>query len=104
MVVELKDANFQEEVLDRKGVVLVDAYATWCGPCKMIAPIVENIAEEAKDVFVGKIDVDDNQDIAAKYKIMSIPTLLLFKDGELKDKAVGLQTKAQIETMINNIK
>lgn len=104
MVNEFKSENFKNEVLEDKGIVLVDVYATWCGPCKMLSPIVDAIAEEEKDIKVGKIDVDVNTEVAEAYQVMSIPTLLLFKNGELMEKAVGLQTKDQILAMINKVR
>ncbi len=99
-MVTLTKENFEAEVLQHKGTVLVDFWATWCGPCKMIAPFVEAIAEEREDVKVGKIDVDTQPELAIAYKIMSIPTLLVFRDGELVDKAIGLRSKEQIEAML----
>ncbi|WP_066719650.1 thioredoxin [Clostridium sp. Marseille-P299] len=104
MVKVLKDSVFNEEVLNKKGIVLVDVFATWCGPCKMLSPIVENIAEEVNDIEVAKIDVDENNEVAQKYQVMSIPTLLLFKDGELMDKSVGFQSKEQILDMIGKVR
>ncbi|WP_033165961.1 thioredoxin [Clostridium sp. KNHs205] len=96
MVHVLNNENFEKEVLKDDKVVLVDLYADWCGPCKMLSPTVEAIAEEEKEVKVGKLNVDENSDIAAEYGVRSIPTLLIFKNGELKEKSVGVQTKAQI--------
>lgn len=104
MVKELKSANFKSEVLEEKGIVLVDVYATWCGPCKMLSPIVDAISEEEKDLKVAKIDIDTNTEIAEDYSVMSIPTLLLFKDGVLKEKSVGYQTKEQILSMLHKIR
>lgn len=93
--------NFESEVLNTDKPVLVDFYADWCGPCKMMAPVVEQLAEELDGiVVVGKMNVDDNYDIAARYKVMSIPTLILFKNGQVADKRIGLQSKAEIEQMI----
>ena len=100
MIVTLTKDNFEAEVLQHKGTVLVDFWATWCGPCKMIAPFVETIAQEREDVKVGKIDVDTQPELAIRYKIMSIPTLLVFKDGQLAEKAIGLRSKEQIEGML----
>ena len=100
MIVTLTKDNFEAEVLRHKGTVLVDFWATWCGPCKMIAPFVEAIAQEREDVKVGKIDVDTQPELAIRYKIMSIPTLLVFKDGQLAEKAIGLRSKEQIEGML----
>lgn len=104
MVKVLKDDVFNEEVLNKKGIVLVDVFATWCGPCKMLSPIVDNVAEEVTDIDVAKIDVDENNEVAQKYGVMSVPTLLLFKDGELMDKSVGFQSKEQILDMIAKVR
>lgn len=93
--------NFESEVLNTDKPVLVDFYADWCGPCKMMAPVVEQLAEELDGIVaVGKMNVDDNYDIAARYKVMSIPTLILFKNGQVADKRIGLHSKAEIEQMI----
>jgi len=100
MIVTLTKDNFDSEVLQAKGTVLVDFWATWCGPCQMIAPFVEAIAQEREDVKVGKIDVDTQPELAIRYKVMSIPTLLVFKDGQLAEKAIGLRSKEQIEGML----
>lgn len=104
MVKVLKDSVFNEEVINKKGIVLVDVYATWCGPCKMLSPIVDNVAEEVTDIDVAKIDVDENNEVAQKYGVMSVPTLLLFKDGELMDKSIGFQSKEQILDMIGKVR
>ena len=98
----LTNQNFEEEV--KEGLVLVDFFATWCGPCKMIAPVISQIAEEYKGkVKVGKVNVDDENDLAMKYQILSIPTLILFKNGEPIKTLIGLSSKSEIENMINNI-
>ena len=82
--------------------VLVDFWATWCGPCRMIAPIVEEIANEyAGKVVVAKVDVDDQGELAQRYRIMNIPTLMLFRQGQLVDKAIGARPKAALEQMLN---
>jgi thioredoxin 1 len=100
MVHVLNNDNFEKEVLKEEKVVLVDLYADWCGPCKMLSPTVEAIAQEESEVKVGKLNVDENSDIAAEYGVRSIPTLLVFKNGELKEKTVGVQTKAQIKELL----
>lgn len=93
--------NFESEVLNAEKPVLVDFYADWCGPCKMMAPVVEQLAEELEGtVVVGKMNVDDNYDISVRYKVMSIPTLILFKGGQAAGKLIGVQSKAAIEQMI----
>ena len=95
--VEITDANFEELVLNSDKPVLVDFWATWCGPCRAIAPIIEELAGEfGENGVVGKLDVDNNQMVAQKYKVMSIPTLLFFKDGEVGDRQVGLVPKSVI--------
>ena len=82
--------------------VLVDFWATWCGPCRMIAPIVEEIANEyAGKVLVAKVDVDEQGELAQRYRVMNIPTLMLFKQGQLVDKAIGARPKAALEQMLN---
>jgi len=91
------DDNFQEEVISSEKPVLVDYWATWCGPCKMVAPIVEEIASEYQEKLkVGKLDVDNNQTSAAQQNVMSIPTLLIFKDGEVVAQQVGAVSKTQL--------
>ena len=96
----LNNDNFKAEVLDAKGLVLVDFWATWCGPCKMLAPTVSEIADEYEGkVKVCKLDVDQAMDIAMYYGVASIPTLILFKDGEIVKKSVGVVSKTEIEAM-----
>ena len=86
--------NFQEEVLDAKQPVLVDMFATWCGPCKMMSPVIEELAEEYEgQVKVGKVDIDADSELAAQYGIMSVPTFLVFKDGQISDKIIGAVPK-----------
>ena len=89
----LNEANFEEEVLKSDKPVIVDFWASWCGPCKMLGPIVEQISEEREDVKVCKVDVDENGALAEKYSVMSIPCVFLFKDGEVAGKSVGALPK-----------
>ena len=96
-VLELTKDNFDETI--ETGTTLVDFWAVWCGPCKMQSPIVEAFAEAHEDVKVGKVDVDEQMELASRYGIMSIPTLMVFKDGELAAKQVGLSTMEEIEEM-----
>ena len=101
-VIKLNNENFKTEVMESNKVVLVDFYADWCGPCKMMSPVIDKIAEEADDrVKVCKLNVDDAQDIAVEYNVMSIPTLILFKDGNEVNRLVGLQDKKEVLDMIN---
>ena len=93
--------NFQTEVLEAKGTVLVDFWASWCGPCKMIGPIIDQIAEERGDVKVGKINVDEEQELAVQFKVMSIPTLMVFKDGKVVNQSLGAKPKAAILAMLD---
>ena len=93
--------NFQTEVLEAKGTVLVDFWASWCGPCKMIGPIIDQIADERTDIKVGKINVDDEQELAVQFKVMSIPTLLVFKDGKVVNQSMGAKPKAAILAMLD---
>ena len=96
----LNNDNFKAEVLDAKGLVLVDFWATWCGPCKMLSPTVSEIADEYEGkVKVCKLDVDQAMDISMSYGVASIPTLILFKDGEIVKKSVGVVSKTEIEAM-----
>ena len=98
--VVLTEQNFEEEVLKSEIPVLVDFWATWCGPCRMLAPTIAKIAEEQSGVIkVGKVDVDEEPELAAKYGIASIPTLMVFADGKVKNAAVGVRSKPQIEAM-----
>lgn len=100
-IVKLDSNNFDTEKIE--GLTLVDFYADWCGPCKMIAPFIEQVANET-DIKIGKLDVDHSVDIAERYNVMSIPTLILFKDGEIVEQKMGFMTKDQILTMIEQAK
>jgi len=98
------DADFQQEVLNHKGLALVDFYAEWCGPCKMLGPIIEQLAEENKDIKIGKVNVDESMETARQYEVMSIPTLIFFKDGQIVEKMVGMKSKGDLEAKIKALK
>lgn len=98
--INITNQNFNEEVLNSDKPVLIDFWASWCGPCRMIAPIIEEIADERADIKVGKVNVDDEPELATQFGIMSIPTLVVMKDGELVNKLVGVRPKNQILDMI----
>ncbi|MFC2094109.1 thioredoxin [Bacteroidota bacterium] len=103
-LVTITDDNFEEEVLKSDKPVLIDFWATWCGPCRMIAPIVEEMAGEYEGkAKIGKLDVDSNQQTSINYGVRSIPTLLLFKDGELKETIIGAVPKAQIVGKLESV-
>ncbi len=91
--VHADSVSFQQEVLDHKGVVVVDFYAEWCGPCKVTEPIIEELSDTMKDVKFVKVDVDPNQELASKYSVFSIPTFLIFKNGEIKNQLIGAHSK-----------
>lgn len=98
MALEITDANFEEIILNTDKPVMIDFWAVWCGPCRMIAPIVEELATEYKDqAIIGKVDVDSNPGVAAKYGIRNIPTVLFIKNGEIADKQVGAVPKPKLE-------
>ena len=100
-IVNITNANFKEEVLDSDKKVLVDFWAPWCGPCRMVSPIVDEIAEENAAVKVAKINIDEQPQLAAQYGVMSIPTLMLFENGDVVDKAVGARNKSFILQMLD---
>ena len=95
-VLTITEENFEEEVLNSQKTVLLDFYADWCMPCKMQSPIIDKIAEEIENLKVGKVNVDENQNLAEKYGIMSIPTLLIIKNGKIANQFVGVTSKDKI--------
>ena len=100
----LNSSNFNEEITNTDKLVLIDFYATWCGPCKMLSPIITEISKEYSDkVKVCKVNIDENQELALKYDIMSIPTLIFFKKGEAVNTSVGFCSKSELEDKINNL-
>ncbi len=104
MAIELTDSNFEELVLKSDKPVLVDFWAEWCGPCRMVAPIVSEISTEYEGkAVVGKLDVDSNPEVAQKYGIRNIPTILFFKNGEVADKQVGAVPKSMLTAKIENL-
>ena len=102
-VIKLNNENFKTEVLESNKVVLIDFYADWCGSCKMMSPVIDEIANEvSENVKVCKLNVDEAQDIAIQYNVMSIPTLVIIKDGNVVDTLVGLRAKSEVLESINN--
>ena len=101
-MINLTNENFEKEVINSKKTILVDFWASWCGPCQMIAPIVEEISNEMSGkIEIGKLNVDEQPEIAIKYDVMSIPTLILFKEGKMVDTIIGYHTKKEILEFIN---
>ena len=100
-VLKITNENFNEEVLNSDKITIVDFYADWCGPCKMMSPIIDKIAEENDNIKVGKLNVDEAQDIAVKYNVMSIPTIIIFKNGNEYKRFVGVTSKSDITNALN---
>lgn len=97
---KISKRNFQQEVLNSNKPVLIDFWASWCGPCKMLSPVIDEIATENPDIVVGKINVDEEPVLAQEYNIMSIPALFVFKEGKLAKKSIGVQSKGEILNLI----
>ena len=100
-VITITKDNFKTEVLESEKPVLVDFWATWCGPCRMVSPLVDEIAGEVTDAKVGKINVDEQPELASAFGVMSIPTLMVFRDGKVESQAVGARPKEAILAMLN---
>lgn len=104
MVKEIKDTDFKSEVEDYKGVVLIDFWAPWCGPCKMAAPIIENVSKElANKAKVVKVNVDENRESSAKFGVMSIPTFLIMKNGKEVERMTGVQNEEALKNAVNKV-
>jgi len=102
-IIEMNDENFDKEINKEYKTLIVDFWAEWCGPCKLLSPIIEEVAKELEDqVTFGKVNLDSNQDLAMRLSIRSIPTLLMFKDGKLRDTKVGLLSKSDLQDWILN--
>lgn len=103
MTLTINGSNFKQEVLESKEPVLVDFWASWCGPCRMVGPLVDELAEEYSGrVKVGKVNVDDEQSLAQQFGVMSIPTLIVFKEGQVAQKVIGARSKADLAAMLDN--
>jgi thioredoxin 1 len=100
---EVTDTNFQAEVIESEQPVLVDFWAPWCGPCRVVAPVLEAIAAEREDVRIVKLNVDENQQTAATFEVLSIPTLILFKNGEVAKKVIGAYPKRKLEAELEPV-
>lgn len=101
-VINLNGKNFEEEVMNSKKTVLIDFWASWCGPCKMMAPVVNELADELADsVKVCKINIDEEQNLAVKYNVMSIPTFVVIKNGKETGRSIGVQNKSELMNIIN---
>ena len=99
-VLKIDGNNFEEKILKAQGTAVVDFWADWCGPCRMFAPIIEQLAKEHPELTVGKINVDENPELAEKYRVMGIPTLLVFRNGQVAATSVGVKPKRALEEMV----
>lgn len=100
MVINVTKENFEQEVMQEKGTVLVDFWASWCGPCKMLSPVIDEIADSRPDIKVCKINIDDETELAIRHGVMSVPTLMVVKNGEIVTTAIGARPKREIEAML----
>ena len=100
-IINITKENFEQEVLKSDTPVMVDFWASWCGPCRMVAPIMDELSEEVTDAKICKVNVDDEGELAAQYRIMSIPTIMIFKNGEVVEKIVGARTKEEFLELLN---
>ena len=101
-IITITKENFEQEVLKAAKPVMVDFWASWCGPCRMLSPIVDHLADERDDVVVGKINVDEQSELAAQFGVMSIPTVMVFRGGKVVQQSVGAQPKSALEKMLEN--
>lgn len=103
-MIQVNEKDFKQEVLEQQGLVFVDFYADWCGPCQMLKPVLEEISENNKDIKIVKVNVDDNANLCGEYGIYSIPHVLIFKDGKIVEQFIGFRTLSQITDLIETLK
>ena len=101
-LIKLNNENFEEKIIGSNGIALVDFYADWCGPCKMLSPVIDKLAEERDDIIIGKVNVDESGELAERFGVMSIPTLIVFKDGEEVNRSLGFKPKNAILALLES--